>query len=179
MALHGVIALSRRLGKLRSPVRRPSTFRDMSPGPVPLARSRLLSRPSVREVPAGSHPADPGSNRGDHCDGACPTSMVFEGWSSFLRRGEIGSSRHARPPDICRSICGWLSQSLAGHCWHCFQYPIAPMPRLPAAGAPSFAGMSAIIASAVISRAAIEPASCSAVLTTLAGSTMPALIMST
>lgn len=38
-------------------------------------------------------------------------------------------------------------------------YPIPPMPPLPAAGAESFAGASAIIASAVISSAAIEPAS--------------------
>ena len=53
-----------------------------------------------------------------------------------------------------------------------------PQKDAPATGA-SFCGISAIIASAVIRSAAIEPASWRAVRTTLAGSTMPALIMST
>ena len=46
------------------------------------------------------------------------------------------------------------------------------------AGAASF-GSSATMASVVTRRPAIEPGSCRAVRTTLAGSTMPALIMST
>lgn len=53
-----------------------------------------------------------------------------------------------------------------------------PMPP-PGDGAASLAGTSVIMASAVINRAAIEPASWSAVRTTFAGSTMPALIIST
>ena len=56
-------------------------------------------------------------------------------------------------------------------------HPFHPCHRRQAGA--SLAETSAIIASAVISSAAIEPASCKAVRTTLAGSTMPALIMST
>ena len=57
--------------------------------------------------------------------------------------------------------------------------PMPPMPPPPGmAGAGSF-GSSATMASVVTRRPATEPASCSAVRTTLAGSTMPASIMST
>ncbi len=56
--------------------------------------------------------------------------------------------------------------------------PMPPMPPPPGIGGDFFSGFSAIIASVVISRPAIEAASCSAMRTTLVGSTMPALIRS-
>src|SRR5580693_3300535 len=54
-----------------------------------------------------------------------------------------------------------------------------PIPPPGMAGASFFFGVSATMASVVIIRPAIEAASCSATRTTFAGSTMPALSMST
>src|SRR5690606_32833735 len=63
------------------------------------------------------------------------------------------------------------------------QKPMPPIPPMPPpggiAGAASSFGSSATIASVVISRPETEPASCSAVRTTLAGSMMPLATMST
>lgn len=91
-----------------------------------------------------------------------------------------------RPAGPYEKGLGWLvaletlgDRMLTERSRHCSQYPIPPMPPLPAGRAVSLEGMSAIIASAVIRSAAIEPASCKAVRTTFAGSTMPALIIST
>lgn len=105
--------------------------------------------------------------------------VVFGEWRPLTPRGQLaGPANSTRFAYVgLKSVYQVIRAPTSFR--HCSQYPIPPMLPLPAGRADSFEGMSAIIASAVIRSAAIEPASCKAVRTTFAGSTMPALIIST
>ena len=102
--------------------------------------------------------------------------FVFKNWTavtggSRCRPKRKGAGLAARPRGLDRADEDQKSMS-----------PMPPIPPMPPPGGPPaaafFSGRSATMASVVISSAATEAAPCSAVRTTLAGSTMPAAIRS-
>ena len=94
------------------------------------------------------------------------------GLARLPHSSEMGGShglRHA--PALVRKVCNFSGAGVD-------QKSMPPMPPAGMAGAASFLGLSAIIASVVMSRPATEAASWRAQRTTLVGSMMPAAYMS-